>query len=112
MQFLKPTKIPYETHKFCYIYCGVFYSGRSADLFDTTNPDWVPSIKMGYEEKACKVEIAVARNKRAKARENKRKDLEAAETILSLTNLIPAENEGQYIDYIPINFIRFENSLT
>ena len=61
-----------------------FISGSPATLFDSTNPDWVPSLKLGYEgdssTAARQVGQVSARRTRAISRFRKRTIAEADET--------------------------------
>ena len=61
-----------------------FISGSPAPLFDSTNPDWVPSLKLGYEEEsstaARQVAQVSARHSRAISRSRKRTIAEVNET--------------------------------
>ena len=47
-------------------------------MYDTTSLDWLPSLKLGYEEKTYNAEVAVGRDDQAKSRESKKRDIEAA----------------------------------
>ena len=58
--------------------CIFFFTGRNADILDTTNPDWAPCINLGHEN-IKNVSLAVARNDRCQKRnEKKRKYTEMA----------------------------------
>lgn len=35
-------------HVSCFFSDGFFFPGKPSDLYDKTNPDWAPSIKLGY----------------------------------------------------------------
>lgn len=35
------------TYVYDYTCIDIFFSGMKADLFDKTNPDWAPSLKLG-----------------------------------------------------------------
>ena len=39
----------------------LFFTGRHADILDTTNPDWAPCINLGHVN-IKNVSLAVARN--------------------------------------------------
>ena len=74
---------PRHQHLWCYF----FVSGSPATLFDSTNPDWAPSLKLGYQEdgggscstrsstrsaRQLQVEQVSARHSRAVSRSRKR----------------------------------------
>ena len=46
-------------------------------MFDTTNPDWVPTLKLGHDKKAINTSKATARYARSKERSTKKIKLEA-----------------------------------
>ena len=47
-----------------------FHSGRPADLFDDTNPDWLPSVNLGYSKRqAAATAGSTCRLERRKSRE-------------------------------------------
>ena len=59
--------------------------GERADLIDTTNPDWAPTVDLGHDKiKKTVTQLAVSRNARAQKRnENKRKYHEMASSSTS-----------------------------
>ncbi|XP_024919482.1 zinc finger protein 658B-like [Cynoglossus semilaevis] len=62
-----------------------FISGEKADLYDKTNPDWAPSLKMRtVKKKTSKTMSAKRRYKRSKRRDGKKIKLKTAEPLLDL----------------------------
>ncbi|XP_048577013.1 uncharacterized protein LOC5515843 [Nematostella vectensis] len=51
-----------------------FISGKPADIMDTTNPDWAPTVNLGHSN-VGDVSMAVNRNARAKSRQKKREEI-------------------------------------
>ena len=49
-----------------------FFTGRNADILDTTNPDWAPCVNLGHEN-IKNVSLAVARNDRCQKRNEKKR---------------------------------------
>lgn len=67
-----------------FIYIHLF-SGEKADLYDKTNPDWAPSLKMRtVKKKTSKTISAKRRYKRSKRRDGKKIKLKTAEPLLDL----------------------------
>ena len=70
-----------------------FYSlaGERAELLDTTNPDWAPTVNLGHDKIKQNVsQLAVSRNARAQKRnENKRKyDVRNTEIRIHLKKVV------------------------
>ncbi|KAL5013931.1 hypothetical protein ScPMuIL_008201 [Solemya velum] len=67
-----------------------FITGKKADLYDNTNPDWAPSQKMGPQlPDSCPStdpQSSKKRYQRAKGRQEKVKRFKAAEALLDLQN--------------------------
>lgn len=65
-----------------------YITGKKADLYDYTNPDWAPSQKMGPElPKSCPLpdpQSSKRRYQRARARPEKVKRFKAAKALLDL----------------------------
>lgn len=65
-----------------------YITGKKADLYNYTNPDWAPSQKMGPElPKSCPLpdpQSSKRRYQRARARPEKVKRFKAAEALLNL----------------------------
>jgi len=62
-------------------------SGKPADLYDTSNPDWLPTLHMGHSKQTKSDQIVsanVERYERAVERERKRILLEQMENELYL----------------------------
>ena len=60
--------------------CSVhFVSSKPTSLFDETNPDWVPSLRMGYEDNCSAQESSCVRYQRLEERRKRKRDLDAAE---------------------------------
>ena len=60
----------------------ILIAGKRADLLDTTNPDWAPTVNLGHDN-IKNISLAVGRNARSQRRnDNKRKfsEMVAAET--------------------------------
>ena len=55
-----------------------FVSGKPADLYDITNPDWLPTLNLGHDKECCieQLQLCTNRYKRAEERELKRKYLQ------------------------------------
>ncbi|XP_013393256.1 uncharacterized protein LOC106160983 [Lingula anatina] len=67
-----------------------FINGKPADLYDETNPDWVPTLKLGYKSKE-RATLAGERYQRAVERKATRQKVEAASGFLDL-QLPPADH--------------------
>lgn len=65
-----------------------YIPGAKAELYDSTNPDWAPSMKMGPELTSNSPTVMSQskrkRYERAQSRREKRKDFKAAEALLDL----------------------------
>ena len=68
------------------------FSGQKADLYDKTNPDWAPSLKLGHDSVDSN---SSKRYERTKGRLEKRKRMESAQALISLQT---AATESEYID--------------
>ena len=55
----------------------MFYLGKASKLFDTTHPDWVPTLKLDHDKIAINTSKATARYARSKVRSTKKIKLEA-----------------------------------
>ena len=83
-----------------------FISGSPATLFDSTNPDWVPSLKLGYEGDSStatrQVGWVLARHSRAISRSRKRTIAEVDETpdpeLADVDVKTPENESGTQID--------------
>ena len=53
------------------------FLGKPSKLFDTTNPDWVPTLKLGHDKLTINTSKATARYSRSKERSTKKIKLEA-----------------------------------
>ena len=42
----------------------IFFSGKPAELYEEDNPDWIPSLYMGYTRKSGDIERFYRRNHR------------------------------------------------
>ncbi|CAN7981388.1 unnamed protein product [Ixodes pacificus] len=85
-----------------YRVCGVhFISGRPAYVMDDMNPDWAPSLKLGYGDGAADRTASDRRYKRAQARKSAQTargqplllsgmDARKESTLISTENLAPA----------------------
>ncbi|XP_077535604.1 uncharacterized protein LOC144147363 isoform X2 [Haemaphysalis longicornis] len=62
-----------------------FITGRPANLFDVTNPDWAPSLHLGYDspEHNLRVCSSMERYERAKQRARRKKEAAAAKAQVS-----------------------------
>lgn len=69
----------------CIDYFIYLLAGERAELLDTTNPDWAPTVNLGHDKiKQSVSQLAVSRNARAQKRnENKRKYDEMASSSTS-----------------------------
>ena len=69
----------------CIDYFIYLLAGERAELLDTTNPDWAPTVNLGHDKIKQNVsQLAVSRNARAQKRnENKRKYDEMASSSTS-----------------------------
>ena len=69
----------------CMGYFIYLLAGERAELLDTTNPDWAPTVNLGHDKIKQNVsQLAVSRNARAQKRnENKRKYDETASSSTS-----------------------------
>ena len=54
-----------------------FASGKPADLYDITNPEWLLTLNLGHDKECCieQLQLCMKRYKRAEEREMKRKYL-------------------------------------
>ena len=57
-----------------FIFC---FLGKPSKLFDTTNPDWVPTLKLGHDKLIINTSKATARHSRSKEWSTKKIKLEA-----------------------------------
>ena len=57
-----------------------FVSSKPADLFNQTNPDWVPTLKLGYSS----IEPDGSRHERLEERRKRFRDVDTAHTLLEL----------------------------
>ncbi|XP_063971493.1 uncharacterized protein LOC135158125 [Lytechinus pictus] len=77
---IKDTSLPYIR-----VCSDHFVSGKPAYLYDRTNPDWVPSLKLGHNKVTPdKVERDSGRYKRAQTRQTKKVESNAAQALLLL----------------------------
>ena len=53
------------------------FLGKPSKLFDTTNPDWVPTLKLGHDKLTISTSKATAPYSRSKERSTKKIKLEA-----------------------------------
>ena len=61
------------------------FLGEKADLYDKTNPNWEPSLKMGSVEKETSANLSVKKHyERSKQRDERKLQLETAEALLAL----------------------------
>lgn len=101
------------------IYFYIFIPGKPAALFDDTNPDWAPSVDLGYESKENQQPGKLsARYQRANNRHNK--PLRLCVTDNHLTELInnsQQEDDVQMLDSqeeheicVQINHLRFQDN--
>lgn len=61
-----------------------FITGRPAALFDVTNPDWAPSLNLGYDSPAVhslRLRSSMERYRRAKERDRRKKEVAAAKAL-------------------------------
>ena len=66
----------------------ILIAGKRADLLDTTNPDWAPTVNLGHDN-IKNISLAVERNARSQRRNNMKRKL--AEMVAAETN---EDNEG------------------
>lgn len=62
-----------ESYPYVRVCSDHFHNGKPAALYDSTNPDWVPSLKLGYGEGGSN--SSLARHDRAEKRGAKRKKM-------------------------------------
>ena len=108
-----------DTKDWCIIYCILFnvnidthiciVSGTPAALYDQTNPDWAPSVNMGYQG----TPQSSKRYERAEERKLKKKRLDVAESLIQLSTYCkPARNEPEEDmdseEVPPISVCKFE----
>ena len=75
--------------------------GERAELLDTTNPDWAPTVDLGHDKiKKNVTQLAVSRNARAQKRnENKRKYDEMASSSTSRKiDEVEVVQENNYVE--------------
>ena len=72
---------PYSSEVF---HCLIFL-GKPASIYDTTNPDWAPSQKLGYNYQGVS-ESSQKRHERSKERVEKRRRSDCASALLELSN--------------------------
>ena len=66
-----------------------FHSGKPADLFDDTNPDWLPSVNLGYSKRqAAATAGSTCRLERRKSREANKE----AQSLLELATTNETDN--------------------
>ena len=96
-----------------------FVSGKPADLYDITNPEWLPTLNLGHDKECCieQLQLSTKRYKRAEEREMKRKCLqemlqEVPFIVVQLIEMVTEEEiktiATEQIDigrqYIEVNF--------
>ena len=69
----------------------VIVSGKPAALFDQTNPDWAPSVNLGYQN----TPQSSRRYERATERKVKKKRLDVAESLIQLSNYTETSRDEQ-----------------
>ena len=69
----------------------VIVSGIPAALFDQTNPDWAPSVNLGYQN----TPQSSGRYERATERKVKKKRLDVAESLIQLSNYTETSRDEQ-----------------
>lgn len=74
-----------------------FISGKAAGLYEETNPDWIPSLKLGYGGTGGPLEELKRRHDRLKARRLSLKTREAALSLLQLRAVNSPTSENQNI---------------
>ena len=85
--FYKPT--------FFSILCGT--TGKPSALYDTTNPDWAPSLKLGHNKvDSCSVARDSERFARSVKRQEQKRKHDAAEALLQLGS--PSDHTTQPVD--------------
>ena len=62
------------------------FIGKPISLYDETNPDWAPSVKMGHE-KLTSPDMQQKRHKRVEKREVKKQASTAAQSVLLLQHV-------------------------
>lgn len=62
---------------------GHFISGMKSDLFDKTNPDWAPSLKLGYHQSDEALSLK-KRHERTQARTKRKSQHQASQALLEL----------------------------
>ena len=77
-QDIKPANFPYTR-----VCSDHFISGKPAGLYDTTNPDWIPTLKLGHQ---LMKPGDLCRHTRAVARDAKKRKIEE-DTIQSATTM-------------------------
>lgn len=60
-----------------------FISGMKSDLYDKTNPDWAPSLKLGYHQSDEALSLK-KRHERTQARTKRKSQHQAAQALLEL----------------------------
>ena len=65
---LRPEKLEYVR-----VCSGHFVSGMPAKLYDSNNPDWAPSLKLGYNKTGTQAECSLGRYERAIQRNTRKR---------------------------------------
>ncbi|XP_041347065.1 uncharacterized protein LOC121366856 [Gigantopelta aegis] len=81
---IKPSSYPY--FRICSLH---FINGKPSALYDKTNPDWAPTLHLGHDKfKLTTGKENSSRHERIIGRTTKRKRTEAAQSLLSLQDVI------------------------
>lgn len=90
------------TYVYDYTCIDIFFSGMKADLFDKTNPDWAPSLKLGPTQ-TNRSESSKKRYERTQTRKEKKVKFQTAEALLKLQEIPHSEEDMREIESTDIN---------
>lgn len=84
-----------------------FVNGSPSSVWDTTDPDWAPTLKLGHGD-ICNSSIAVERNARAKSRKRRRQEIadmeaEIAETVVESVESPQVETEPTIVQEFKVS---------
>ncbi|XP_047221977.1 uncharacterized protein LOC124868593 [Girardinichthys multiradiatus] len=71
-----------------------FLTGKPAQLFDSDNPDWAPSVSLGHTKVKLAKKASAVRKVRIQRRSKKRRMYEAAESLLQMSQCLGPPDES------------------
>ncbi|XP_034041885.1 uncharacterized protein LOC117524223 [Thalassophryne amazonica] len=69
-----------------------FIKGKPAGLYYHTHPDWAPSVNLGHKKVPRPTPVTLSRYDRVQKRTRKKKDIDAATSLLDFSNSLQAQD--------------------